>query len=109
MEALIAAIYLDSGMEKVKSIIIGLWSEFLHNFDLNQIDPKTALQEWSQANRHGMPHYVVIKKEGPTHLPNFVVRASAGPYKETGHGNSIKNAEKDAARKLLKHLSGKNE
>ncbi|MFK7968008.1 MAG: ribonuclease III [Rickettsiaceae bacterium] len=104
MEALIAAIYLDSNIETTKKIIIKLWSEFLHNFDLNQIDPKTSLQEWSQGNQHGMPHYEIVSKKGSDHMPRFTVCVYAGPHKETGHGNSIKNAEKEAAKKLLLHL-----
>jgi dsRNA-specific ribonuclease len=105
MEALIAAIYLDSNIENVKIIVTKLWSEFLHNFDLNQIDPKTSLQEWSQGNKYGMPHYEIVNKKGLVHMPHFTVCVSTGPYKETGHGNSIKSAEKDAAKKLLDFLA----
>ena len=105
MEALIAAIYLDGGIENVKIIVTELWSEFLLNFDLTQNDPKTSLQEWSQGNKYGMPYYETVNKEGLVHMPHFTVRVTAGPYKETGHGTSIKSAEKDAAKKLLIHLT----
>lgn len=104
MEALIAAIYLDSNIETTKKIVTKLWSEFLYNFDLTQVDPKTSLQEWSQGNKYGMPHYEITDKEGPDHMPHFTVRVFAGPYEEIGYGNSIKNAEKDAAKKLLLKL-----
>jgi ribonuclease III len=105
MEALIAAIYLDGGIENVKTIVTKLWSEFLHGFDLNQIDPKTSLQEWSQGNKYGMPHYEIVSKKGLDHMPYFTVLVHAGPHKETGHGSSIKTAEKEAAKKLLLHLN----
>ena len=59
-------------------------------FDLNQIDPKTSLQEWSQSHKYGMPYYETISKSGLAHMPEFTVRVSAGTYKEIGSGNSIK-------------------
>ena len=105
MESLIAAIYLDSDIENTKKIIAKLWSEFLDKFDLNQIDPKTSLQEWSQANKYGIPNYKILSKSGLDHIPYFTVCVYIGPYKKTGYGNSIKNSEKDAARKLLLDLN----
>lgn len=107
MEALIAAIYLDSSIDVVKNIINNLWSEFLHDFDLNEMDPKTSLQEWSQKNKLGLPHYKILQSEGPSHLPNFIVQVSTGLYNETGQAHSIKNAEKDAAKKLLSRVTTK--
>lgn len=104
MEALIAAVYLDGGIESIRTIITNLWSEFLYKFDLNQMDPKTALQEWSQSHKYGMPHYKTISREGLVHMPHFTVCVSAGPYEETGYGSSIKSAEKDAAKKLLNRI-----
>lgn len=101
MEALIAAVYFDGGMENIKAIVTELWSEFLYDFDLHQIDPKTSLQEWSQSYKYGMPYYETISKSGLAHMPEFTVRVSAGTYKEIGSGNSIKSAEKEAAKKLL--------
>lgn len=105
MEALIGSIYLDSTIDNVRNIVTTLWSEFLHDFDLKDIDPKTFLQEWSQGNKYGMPHYELISKEGAAHTPLFKVCVSVGPYKQTGSGHSIKDAEKAAARELLKMLS----
>lgn len=101
MEAVIAAVYLDGGMENIKTIVTKLWSEFLYDFDLNKVDPKTSLQEWSQSQKYGMPYYETISKSGLAHMPQFTVRVSAGAYKEIGNGNSIKRAEKEAAKKLL--------
>ena len=59
------------------------------------------MQEWSQSHKYGMPYYETISKSGLAHMPEFTVRVSAGTYKEIGSGNSIKSAEKEAAKKLL--------
>jgi ribonuclease-3 len=107
MEALIAAIYIDSDISHIRNVITKLWSEFLHDFDINEMDPKTALQEWSQGSKYGMPDYEVIDKDGPVHMPNFTVSVTAGPYKEIGSGSSIKHAEKAAAKKLLGKITKK--
>jgi len=104
MEALIGSIYLDGAMDEVRVIVKNLWSEFFHNFDLRSIDPKTSLQEWSQANKYGTPKYSVISKEGVAHMPFFRVCVTVGSYKQIGTGHSIKEAEKLAAKELLNQL-----
>ncbi len=103
MEALISAIYLDSNIDTTKQIVSNLWSEFLSIKDF-ATDPKTSLQEWVQSSGHSKPVYEVIKKDGSAHLPIFTVAVSAQSYRETGQGNSVKAAEKKAARKLLEML-----
>lgn len=107
MEALIGAVYLDSNIDSARIVVTKLWSEFLHDFDINQMDPKTSLQEWSQSHKYGMPHYDILSQDGPVHMPSFTVRVSSGPHKEIGHGNSIKYAQKDAAKKLLDKVTTK--
>lgn len=101
MEAIIASIYLDGGMETARKLVEDLWSNLLSNINFSEIDPKTWLQEWAQGNRHEIPLYEVIDKKGPVHVPIFTVRVTVGPYQHTGTGGSIKLAEKDAARSLL--------
>lgn len=101
MEAVLAAIYLDSGIESVKKIVLKLWDDYIGNFNFAEIDPKTSLQEWSQENKFGIPHYKILGKTGEAHNPVFTVEVRAGQYHETGQGHSIKQAEKDAARILL--------
>lgn len=104
MEALIAGVYIDSDIATVRSIVTKLWSDYLDDFDINEMDPKTALQEWSQGHKYGMPHYEVAARKGPVHMPHFTVSVSAGPHKELGDGSSIKSAQKEAAKKLLDRL-----
>lgn len=107
IEALLAAIYLDSNIESVRSVIYALWADEIQNVNLKELDPKTHLQEWSQAHGYGMPIYEVIDREGPVHSPNFTVKAYVGSYTQHGEGGTIKLAEKNAAKKLLNSLENK--
>lgn len=105
MEALIAAIYLDSGdIAKTKNIVKKLWEEHIHEFDIREIDPKSSLQEWAQRNSFAIPRYEVINQSGPAHLPEFTVKVIVGNHSALGNGKSIRNAEKAAAKILLFQL-----
>lgn len=104
MEALIAAIYLDSNIDKVRLVIKNLWSDFLFNIDLSHSDPKTALQELAQSIDNHQPIYEVVQKEGLAHSPTFTVLVKVQHYQQEGQGRSVKSAEKDAAMKLLEIL-----
>jgi ribonuclease-3 len=100
LEALLAAIYLDSDLLIVKNIIHRLWLPYLNDINFNIIDPKTYLQEWAQGNGYGIPIYEIIDQTGPQHEPIFTVQVTIGANSQTGKGSSRKYAEKDAARKL---------
>ena len=104
MEALIAAIYLDSNINKVKEIIHTLWQDFIYITDLTDYDPKSTLQELAQKHSHSHPVYKVLHRDGLAHLSTFTVSVTVATQQEIGTGKSIKEAEKDAARKLLNIL-----
>lgn len=104
MEALLAAIYLDSNIENVRKIVGRLWKESVDNIDFSAADPKTYLQEFLQKKKLNIPKYELINQEGPVHAPLFTVKVSSNSKSKLGEGKSIKDAEKDAARKLLKLL-----
>ena len=101
MEALIASVYLDGEIVAAKKLINSLWQDLLENINFSEVDPKTSLQEWCQSDRHIIPHYEIIDKKGPAHMPIFTVKVFAGSLACTGSGRSIKLAEKSAARNLL--------
>lgn len=103
-EALIAAVYLDSDINTTHNIIGKLWSEFIKIKDLTDYDPKTALQEWAQSREYHIPIYQLIKREGVAHSSIFTVSVKIKDYEQIGIGHSIKEAEKNAARKLLHKL-----
>lgn len=106
MEALIAAIYLDSNIETTRTIIENFWKNHIENVDFRLSDPKTYLQEILQKN-HDSPVYQLIKQDGPSHSPIFTIQVSSKNSKiapEIATGKSIKNAEKDAAKKMIQKI-----
>ncbi len=105
-EALVGAIYLDQGFTNVEKFILSNWNMFLANSHNTKIDPKTKLQEFSLKKFKKLPIYKTFKKTGPNHNPIFKVQVQIqDSYKFIGYGNSKKNAEQDAALKLINNLS----
>lgn len=107
MEALVAAIYLDSDIERTRLVIGNLWSDHINNIDFSLVDPKTYLQEWLQNEDGNMPTYKVIERTGPVHAPTFTVQVIASAHNQIAEGKSIKEAEKNAARTLIKKIIDK--
>ncbi len=105
MEALIGAIYLDSGLKSVEKFILYFWKENLQNSSLPQIDSKTQLQEYSLKKFKELPKYTFYKKTGPQHKPMFKTEVQIPNSKKfTGTGTSKKKAQQKAAGKLLVEL-----
>jgi ribonuclease-3 len=101
-EAVIAAIYLDGGLEAARALIEREWAEAFASVEVAPVDPKTALQEWAAARRMGLPDYHVIGRSGPDHAPLFRVRvAIAGLGEAEGEGGAKRDAERAAARALM--------
>lgn len=102
MEAIIAAIYLDGGMEKVRQVVLSLWDNILLQNLMSMItDYKSSLQEWSQEKFAVLPQYSIVSKAGNSHEPWFKVMVRViGTEPEYGEGRSIKVAEKMAAERM---------
>lgn len=102
VESLIAAIYLDGGLEAAAGFIERFWKDMAENEDAGRRDAKTELQEWSHANGSGSPSYTISDQSGPDHDPTFVVEVSVEGYApETGSGRSKRSAEQKAAERIL--------
>jgi ribonuclease-3 len=102
LEAVIAAIYLDGGMEAARPFIARWWGPMFADAATDSRDAKTRLQEWSQARAKGAPVYTLKEQEGPDHAPHFVVEAKVADLDAAlGEGGSKRQAEQDAAAKLL--------
>ncbi|EKE09630.1 MAG: hypothetical protein ACD_16C00130G0035 [uncultured bacterium] len=101
-EALIGALYLDGGLEVARSFIHRFWDQsFIEDISAH-IDPKSALQEWSQGHSKKHPHYSVLSSSGPAHAPHFIVQVHVEGFEAVkGEGSSKRLAEKDAALHLL--------
>ena len=105
LEALIAAIFLDSNIGKVQKVIEKLWHYKLDNLAEIDFDPKTALQHWVQARGMKLPHYLEMSRDGPDHEPNFVMEVKIeNGFSAIGKDKSKRAAEKEAAKILLADL-----
>mgnify|MGYP006145875915 CR=1 FL=1 len=105
LEALIGAIFLDSGLNISEKFILKHWNEYLIKSELTLIDPKTKLQEYSLKTFKKLPLYKMQKKSGPQHSPIFKVEVRIQDSKIfTASGSSKKNAEQNAAKKLISEL-----
>lgn len=105
-EALIAAIYIDQGLESVIELMIPfLDSEKDSILDRFDLEPKSRLQEWSQAHGHKSPVYMIVSESGPDHDREFKVQATIdGKKLSIGIGKTKQAAEKDSAEKSLKMI-----
>lgn len=112
VEALIAAIYLDKGLEFVKDYIIGYFKEIIEKAINNDIilDYKTKLQEEMQKKGEVSIVYELLKFEGPPHRRKFFTSVVV-EEKELGRGEgySKKESEQNAAKEALKILEDLNE
>ena len=101
-EAVMAAVYLDGGIEAARRFFQTAWAHVLEEVDVLPRDAKSALQEWTQDRGLGLPRYEQTARSGPDHRPEFTVRASVtGMGEATGIGNSKRTAEQAAAAAFL--------
>ncbi len=104
-ESVIAAIYLDQGLEAAEKFIISHWEPFFARYEDAPRDPKSALQEWAAAKGAPVPVYEELSRSGPDHAPRFVMRARiAGLGQAKGEGGSKRKAEQAAAQTLLEQV-----
>ena len=107
-ESLIGAIYIDGGYNKSYSFIKRIWTPYLNELITNELNPKSWLQEITQKKYNKLPEYLLIKKEGSSHSPKFTVSLTALNFKNIqANGNSIREAEINAAKKVLSLLDEK--
>ena len=105
-EALIGAIYLDQGFANTEKFVLYIWRHFIKDSKIIKLDPKTKIQEFSLKKFKKLPIYKTIKKTGPNHNPFFQVSVQIENSKKyIGQGNSKKNAEQNAASKLIRNLN----
>ena len=108
-EAVLGALYLEKGLDKVQDFVSVLWHPFLNEKMTSIKDAKTMLQEWAQKNKGIVPEYRVISKTGPDHEPCFEVEvAILGVGSARAKGSSKKEAMTLAAKELLQKCPVKN-
>ncbi|MEB2846239.1 ribonuclease III [Rhizobiales bacterium RZME27] len=102
VESLIAALYLDGGLEAARKFIERHWGERAARADAARRDAKTELQEWAHAKFALTPAYRIDDRSGPDHDPRFTVTVEVnGVAPETGVDRSKRAAEQVAATKML--------
>ena len=104
LEAVIAALYLDGGMDVARIFVARWWEPMFADSGSDARDAKTRLQEWAQGRGRdaGAPVYTLKEQDGPDHAPRFVVEAKVTGFPAvTGEGGSKRQAEQDAAARLL--------
>ena len=105
-EALVAAVYLDRGMEQARSFVLRVMSgELASALDWRppQENPKSRLQETVQGRGMPTPKYRTIASEGPDHEPLFTVEVLVdGEVVGSGQGSKKAEAEREAARSALR-------
>lgn len=102
-EALIAALYLDAGMDAARRFVLTFWAEEFAQVTNAPKDAKTALQEWAAARKLDGPTYRVVERSGPDHAPHFVIEASVATFTSArGEGGAKREAERAAAAAFLK-------
>ena len=105
LEAIVGAIYLDGGLKYSEKFILNFWETFIDNSIVTLIDSKTKLQEYSLKKFKILPKYTFFKKTGPQHKPLFKTEVQIPESKKIiGIGSSKKNAQQNAAAKLIKLL-----
>lgn len=106
VEAILGAIFLDSGFESARQVIIEIWKPLAAAEIIAPKDAKTALQELAQkSGSKTLPTYIYHEPTGALHNPIFTVTVTALGKSANGKGSSKKAASLDAAEKLLKILA----
>ena len=107
LEAVIAAIYLDGGLEASRTFTLDVLGEELRQIESQQATPggddyKTQFQEWCQKRYEILPCYVTVRESGPDHHKLFEVEVQVdGKVVGAGQGHSKKEAEQMAAQQAL--------
>ena len=102
LEAVIAAVYLDGGIQAAATLVERLFSQEESLSALRGRDDKGRLQEYTQAHDLGLPEYVIVEESGPAHDRYFITEARiAGQAIARGEGASKKAAEQAAASATL--------
>jgi ribonuclease III len=106
-EALIAALYLDSGYDRTFQIIKNTFAPVIDQVHSasDSYDYKSRLQEWVQEKHGAIPNYRVIDEKGPDHDKTFWVSVKVFGIEAQGNGKNKKAAEQNAARNALEILN----
>lgn len=108
-EAVLGAVYLDSGLARAEKFVLRHWAGLLKATAEAPRDPKSALQEWAQGEGLAAPTYRHVGRAGPDHAPVFTVTVAVDGHDPiSASGPSKQQAEREAARAMLEIIPGAN-
>lgn len=108
LEALVAAVFLDQGLDRTREVMLRLFGTELERFARSDliVDYKSRLQELIQARHQLTPTYHLVETSGPDHVRQFTAEVRVGGrVVGRGTGRSKKTAETEAARSALEQLA----
>ncbi|MBV6632771.1 MAG: ribonuclease III [Alphaproteobacteria bacterium] len=104
-EAVIAALYLDGGLEAARQFITRYWRDQVLAAEQPPQDAKTELQELMQSKGQPLPQYRLADRQGPDHAPVFTIEVTVkGQAPVSATGPSKQKAEQAAAGAMLKEI-----
>ncbi len=104
-ESVMAAVYLDGGLEAARSVFERGWGEAVSQLTEKPRNPKSDLQELAAKKGYGQPRYDLLEQAGPDHRPIFVVRVELDGFDPCeGQGGSKQDAQRDAAMAMLQRI-----
>ena len=102
VEALVAAIYLDGGIDAARAFVHRYWEPLSLKIVEKPVNPKGELQEWIARSSDARPAYVIESRVGPDHQPVFTVSLKVEGFEPArGSGSSRREAEEAAAAAFL--------
>ena len=103
MEAVIAAVYLDGGLDAAQALVTRFWGARIDaQGETAPRDAKTHLQEWAQSKAMRPPRYETVERTGPDHAPVFRISVTLATGESAiGEARSKRAAEQEAATKLI--------
>ncbi len=107
IESLLAVIYYLCGSDKARDFVLRFWKKIIDDvsYDVEKGNYKAMLQEYTQANKLGLPEYVTISEIGPDHNKIFEVSVLLGKNElGSGKAKTKKEASQLAAKSALKYL-----
>ena len=106
LEAVIAAIYFDAGLEAARAIVLTHWGDRVKTAEAHVSNSKSALQEWAQGLGMVTPVYTEVSREGPPHAPQFVIEVTLSDGRAaTARAGSKRAAEQAAAAALFQKVN----
>ncbi len=106
-EAVVGAVYLDSGFEAARSFVLESLADEIRGAIEEGVskDYKSLLLEFTQAGSGEKPSYEVVSEGGPAHDKIFIITVKTGELSGRGEGRTKKEAEQRAAEDLLRSVS----